>query len=124
MNHKQALRLMREDNLLALWRKTFVPTIDPNHDRAVYTNLLPALNVTGVNQGKAMWTPSKRPGIRISMSRRENTYDNAKKSLFLRECMNRSKTRSCIDDIIDSSTIVNAYTRSTDLLPCSNERAG
>lgn len=50
VNHKRVLRLMREDNLLALRRRAFVSTIDSNHDRAVYANLLPELNVTGVNQ--------------------------------------------------------------------------
>ena len=41
---------MREDNLLALRRKSFVSTTDSNHDRAVYTNLVPGLNITGLNQ--------------------------------------------------------------------------
>ncbi len=50
VNHKRVLRLMREDNLLALRRKAFVSTTDTNHDRAVYANLVPELNVTGVNQ--------------------------------------------------------------------------
>ena len=50
VNHKRVLRLMREDNLLALRRKAFVSTTDSNHDRAVYANLVPGLNVTGVNQ--------------------------------------------------------------------------
>ena len=50
VNHKRVLRLMREDNLLALRRKAFVPTTDSNHDRAVYANLVPGLDVTGINQ--------------------------------------------------------------------------
>ena len=50
VNHKRILRLMREDNLLVLRRKAFVSTTDSNHDRAVYANLVPGLNVTGVNQ--------------------------------------------------------------------------
>ena len=50
VNHKRVLRLMREDNLLALRRKAFVSTTDSNHDRAVYANLVPGLDVTGVNQ--------------------------------------------------------------------------
>ena len=50
VNHKRILRLMREDNLLALRRRAFVSTTDSNHDRAVYANLVPGLNVTGVNQ--------------------------------------------------------------------------
>lgn len=50
VNHKRVLRLMREDNLLALRRKSFVVTTDSNHDRAVYANLAPGLNVSGINQ--------------------------------------------------------------------------
>ena len=50
VNHKRVLRLMSEDNLLALRRRAFVSTTDSNHDRAVYANLVPELNVTGVNQ--------------------------------------------------------------------------
>ena len=38
---------MREDNLLV---KGLCSTTDSNHDRAVYANLVPGLNVTGVNQ--------------------------------------------------------------------------
>ena len=50
VNHKRVLRLMREDNLLALRRRAFVSTTDSNHDRAVYANLVPALKITGINQ--------------------------------------------------------------------------
>ena len=50
VNHKRVLRLMREDNLLALRRRAFVSTTDSSHDRAVYANLVPELNVTGLNQ--------------------------------------------------------------------------
>ena len=50
VNHKRVLRLMREDNLLALRRRAFVSTTDSNHDRAVYANLVPGLAVTGINQ--------------------------------------------------------------------------
>ena len=49
-NHKRVLRLMREDILLALQRKTFVSTTVSNHDHAVYTNLVPGLSVRDVNQ--------------------------------------------------------------------------
>ena len=50
VNHKRILRLMREDNLLALRRKAYLSTTDSNHDHAVYANLVPGLNITGVNQ--------------------------------------------------------------------------
>ncbi len=50
VNHKHVLHLMREDNLLALKRRAFESTTDSNLERAVYANLVPELNVTGVNQ--------------------------------------------------------------------------
>ena len=146
---------MREDNLLVLRRKAFVSTTDSNHDRAVYANLVPGLNVTGVNQlwvsdltyirlarewvylavvlddhsrrcigwaldrtldaslalnaldsalatrpapeglvhhsdrgvqyaSKAYVETLKNAGIKISMSRRGNPYDNAKAERFIR----------------------------------------
>ena len=53
VNHKRVLRIMREDNLLALRRRAFVPTTDSNPDRTVYANLVPGLNITGINQ---LWT--------------------------------------------------------------------
>ena len=146
---------MREDNLLALRRRAFVSTTDSNHDLAVYTNLVPGLNATGVNQlwvsdltyirlarewvylavvldahsrwcigwaldrtldaslalnalssalaqrsvprglvhhsdrgvqyaSKAYVDTLKNAGIRISMSRRGNPYDNARAERFIR----------------------------------------
>lgn len=50
VNHKRVLRLMREDNLLALYKRRFVPTTDSNHDQKVYANLVPGLELTGLNQ--------------------------------------------------------------------------
>lgn len=155
VNRKRVLRIMREDNLLALRRRAFVSTTDSNHDRSVYANLVPALNVTGVNQlwvsdityirlarewvylavvldacsrrcigwaldrtldarlalealdnaltarpapeglahhsdrgvqyaSKAYVDTLREAGIRISMSRRGNPYDNAKAERFIR----------------------------------------
>ncbi len=155
VNHKRVLRLMREDNLLALRRRAFASTTDSNHERAVYANLVPELNVTGVNQlwvsdityirlarewvylavildacsrrcigwaldrtldaslalaaldsalaarpapeglvhhsdrgvqyaSKAYVDTLRNAGIRISMSRRGNPYDNAKAERFIR----------------------------------------
>jgi transposase InsO family protein len=51
VNHKRVLRLMREDNLLCLRRRTFVPaTTDSNHRFRVYPNLARKLETTAVNQ--------------------------------------------------------------------------
>jgi transposase InsO family protein len=51
VNHKRVLRLLREDNLLCLRRKAFVPaTTDSRHGWKVYPNLARRLVPTTVNQ--------------------------------------------------------------------------
>ena len=50
VNRKRVLRLMREDNLLSLRKRSFVPTTDSKHDHQVYPNLVPELALTGLNQ--------------------------------------------------------------------------
>ena len=50
VNHKRVLRLMREDNLLCWWRKSFRVTTDSRHGWAVYPNLAAAITPSAVNQ--------------------------------------------------------------------------
>src|SRR6059058_6071352 len=51
VNHKRVLRLMREDNLLCLRRRAFVPaTTDSNHGWRVVPNLTRSIVLTGVDQ--------------------------------------------------------------------------
>ena len=50
INRKRVQRLMREDNLLCLRRKKFIRTTDSEHGLAVYPNLAPTLEVSGLNQ--------------------------------------------------------------------------
>jgi transposase InsO family protein len=50
INRKRVQRLMREDNLLCLRRKKFIRTTDSGHSLAVYPNLVPTLDVSGLNQ--------------------------------------------------------------------------
>lgn len=50
VNHKRVLRLLREDNLLCLRRRSFRVTTDSNHSFAVYPNLVPQLVVDDINQ--------------------------------------------------------------------------
>ena len=50
VNHKRVVRMMREDNLLALQPKRFVVTNDSNHKLEVYLNLASRMRLTGVNQ--------------------------------------------------------------------------
>jgi transposase InsO family protein len=49
-NRKRVLRLMREDNLLAVRKQRFVCTTDSRHTYAVYANLAARLTLTSVNQ--------------------------------------------------------------------------
>lgn len=49
-NRKRVLRLMRQDNLLAVRKQRYVFTTDSRHGYAVYANLASRLQLTGVNQ--------------------------------------------------------------------------
>jgi len=50
VNSKRVLRIMREDNLLCLRRKSFVRTTDSGHGLPVYPNLAKGLVLTCINQ--------------------------------------------------------------------------
>lgn len=50
VNHKRVLRIMREDNLLVLRRRSFVVTTDSNHKLPIYPNLARGMELTGLNQ--------------------------------------------------------------------------
>jgi len=51
VNHKRVLRLMRQDNLLCLRRKAFVPrTTDSRHDWEIVPNLAWGLQLRGLDQ--------------------------------------------------------------------------
>lgn len=50
VNHKRVLRIMREDNLLAIRRRRFVITTDSRHDLEVCLNLAARVKLTGMNQ--------------------------------------------------------------------------
>lgn len=50
VNHKRVLRMMREDNLLCLRRKSFRLTTDSQHGFPVYPNLARDMVLTAVNQ--------------------------------------------------------------------------
>ena len=50
VNHKRVVRLMREDNLLAVQPRAFVVTTDSQHELEVYLNLASKLKLTGINQ--------------------------------------------------------------------------
>jgi len=51
INHKRVLRLMRDDNLLCLRRKAFVPvTTNSKHEWRVWPNLARGIQTTAINQ--------------------------------------------------------------------------
>jgi len=50
VNHKHVLRLMRQDNLLCLRRKSFVVTTDSRHRYPTYPNLVRQVKPSAVNQ--------------------------------------------------------------------------
>ena len=51
VNHKRVLRLMREDNLLCLRKKAFVPTAtDSKHSWQTHHNLARGMQTTALNQ--------------------------------------------------------------------------
>lgn len=50
VNHKRVVRLMREDNLLAVQPRAFVVTTDSDHALEVALNLASRLTLTGLNQ--------------------------------------------------------------------------
>ena len=50
LNHKRVLRIMREDNLLAVRYRKYILTTDSQHEQEVYVNLAARMTVTGINQ--------------------------------------------------------------------------
>jgi putative transposase len=50
VNHKRVMRIMAEDNLLAVQPKSFVITTNSNHEFEVYLNLAGRMKLTGINQ--------------------------------------------------------------------------
>jgi transposase InsO family protein len=50
VNRKRVLRIMQEDNLLAIRTRKFVSTTDSRHSFEVYVNLAGRMEVTGPNQ--------------------------------------------------------------------------
>lgn len=50
VNHKRVLRIMQQDNLLAVRRRKFILTTDGRHDLPVYLNLAGRMELSGINQ--------------------------------------------------------------------------
>jgi len=49
-NHKRVLRMMREDNLLAIRYRKYILTTDSQHQEPVYVNLAARMTLNGINQ--------------------------------------------------------------------------
>ena len=50
VDHKRAVRIMREDNLLAIQPKRFKITTNSNHKFEVHLNLASRMKLSGINQ--------------------------------------------------------------------------
>jgi len=50
VNHKRVVRIMQEDNLLAIQPKCFKLTTNSNHKWEIYLNLASRMKLTGINQ--------------------------------------------------------------------------
>jgi putative transposase len=50
VNRKRVMRIMQEDNLLAIRHRKFLATTDSRHQHPVYFNLAKRMEVTGINQ--------------------------------------------------------------------------
>jgi transposase InsO family protein len=49
-NHKRVLRIMREDNLLAIRYRKYILSTDSQHEQEVYVNLAARMTITAINQ--------------------------------------------------------------------------
>jgi putative transposase len=50
VNHTRVVRMMAEDNLLAVRRRKYIVTTESEHDLPVFRNLATTLQLTGINQ--------------------------------------------------------------------------
>jgi transposase InsO family protein len=62
LNHKRVMRIMAEDNLLAVQRKSFVVSTHSDHEFEVYLNLAGRMKVTGINQ---LWVADILPVLAV-----------------------------------------------------------
>jgi len=80
VNKKRVLRLMREDNLLCVTRRSFVPaTTDSRHRWQIYPNLARTLVPTAINQ---LWVAD----ITLGSSPRAGSTSAYRRRLFTWRC--------------------------------------
>jgi putative transposase len=87
VNHKRVERIMREDNLLAIRYRKFIPTTDSRHSCPVYVNLAARMTLTGINQ---LWVTD----ITYIRLRTEFVYLAVVMDRFSRKVIGRSLDRS------------------------------
>ena len=80
INHKVVIRLLREDNLLCLRRRSFVTTTDSKHHFTIYPNLARDVVLTDINQ---LWVAD----ITYIRLRQEFIYLAALLDAYSRRCI-------------------------------------
>jgi putative transposase len=122
VNHKHVLRLMREDNLLCLRRRSFVVTTDSGHNLPVYPNLARQIRPEAINQ---LWIADITyirlraefvylavvldDLAQISMSRRGNPYDNAACEAFMKTLKYEEVYRTEYRDLPDALASIGEF---------------
>ena len=91
VNHKRVLRIMREDNLLAIRYRKYILTTNSQHAFQVYLNLAARMTVTGVNQ---LWIAD------ITYIRLRNEF------VYLAVVLDRFSRKACIMPTGEPNTCV------------------
>jgi hypothetical protein len=97
VNHKRVMRLMAQDNLLAVRVRAFVVTTNSNHELEIHLNLAGRMKVTGINQ---LWVADityirlKREFVYLSsMLFREEWWDGSWRKHWRYDWRSRRSTR-------------------------------
>src|SRR5260370_31270001 len=101
VNHKHVLRLMREDNLLCLRRRSFLVTTDSGHHLPVYPNLARQIRPVAINQ---LWIAD----ITYIRLRAEFVYLAVVLDAFSRRVIGWALGRT-LDAILAGSTLCKAF---------------
>src|ERR1700738_4780435 len=70
VNHKRVMRIMAEDNLLAVRTRAFVVTTNSGHEFEIHLNLAGRMKLTGINQlwvGDIPYTRLKREFVYLAV---------------------------------------------------------
>lgn len=103
VNHKRVRRMMRQDNLLCVRRRTFVCTTDSGHALPVYPNLARYMSLSEINQ---LWVAD----ITYIRLQREFVYLAVILDAFSRRCVGWNVNRR-LDDSLSLEALRMALTR-------------